>query len=104
LEEFLATDNVVICKSRTKMKLETLFFVAFMLNREKWRYSYGRQCYKEKFAKTITFLPSKEDGSLDEEIIESLVHRAYYWDAVSKSYAKIKKNVQPIRTQVQATL
>ncbi len=50
LDEYIATDNVVILKPKTALKITTLFFIAFILNFQKWRYSYGRQCYRGKLA------------------------------------------------------
>jgi hypothetical protein len=59
LDSFIATDNVIICSPKKSIKSTTLIFLAFVLNHQKWRYSYGRQCYKAKFARTAIFLPSE---------------------------------------------
>lgn len=94
LEEFLATDNVVICKPRKQLKLATIFFVCFSLNREKWRYSYGRQCYKEKFAKTIISLPVDANREIDEEKIEAIVSGNSYWEIITKALSQSQKRIQ----------
>jgi len=83
IEDFMATDNVVICKPIKKFRLTTLFFIQLMINKEKWRYSYGRQCYKTKFERTDIFLPVK-GKDIDEEHIEKIVKNCYGWDMVSK--------------------
>ena len=65
---FIATDNVVICIPKREYKLTTSIYIQVFLNKVKWRYSYGRQCYKRTFQKTIVFLPTKENGELDNPV------------------------------------
>ena len=48
-----------------------VFTATFMINRMKWRYSYGRQCHKTKFAKTEIFLPVTESGEIDFSYMET---------------------------------
>ncbi len=80
-EGFMSTDNVVMCIPKNRMKLTTLFFIANMMNRMKWRYSYGRQCYKTKLAQTKMVLPAKDiSGELDEDVMEKIVTGSTYWD------------------------
>ncbi len=38
-DQFIATDNVVICKPKKPCELAGVFFMALMINRVKWRYS-----------------------------------------------------------------
>ena len=77
---FIATDNVVICKPENPMRVTTLIYIQALLNKVKWRYSYGRQCYKGNFEKTIVKLPITKDGEIHEEYIENLVTSLPYWD------------------------
>jgi hypothetical protein len=83
LFDFIATDNVVICTPKSPLRLTTLFFVAFVLNRQRWRYSYGRQCYKTKFVTTAIPLPVRADGKIDEDTMGSFVVSASYWSTVA---------------------
>jgi hypothetical protein len=46
----------------------------------KWRYSYGRQCYKGNLQKTVLNLPVIKDDIIDEDYIEKLVTTLPYWD------------------------
>ena len=60
---FIATDNVVLCCPKPNYEdagLEWRLFAQLMINQMKWRYSYGRQCYKRKFAKTEIVMPVTE--------------------------------------------
>jgi len=77
---FIATDNVVICKPKNPIQVTTLIYIQALLNKVKWRYSYGRQCYKENFQKTVIKLPITKDGEIDEEYIKNLVTNLPYWD------------------------
>ena len=85
---FIATDNVVVCAPKGKycnLSVSSLYFIALMLNMVKWRYSYGRQCYKTKFATTKFFLPITRAGELDEDYMEMMVRSTKYWRLVEAS-------------------
>lgn len=86
---FIATDNVVLCTPRpdyAHLRLTSLYFIALMLNMVRWRYSYGRQCYKTKFSKTEVLLPVTEAGELDEVYMAALVENARYWPLVNAAF------------------
>jgi hypothetical protein len=53
-----------------------------MLNSVKWRWSYGRQCYKTKFATTNIHLPIQQNKDIDEGYIERLISNSPYWNQV----------------------
>lgn len=86
VQDFIATDNVVICFPKRKLQTTTLVFIQYMINRMKWRYSYGRQCYKTKFSKTLIYLPIKPDNSIDEDLIEEIVMNTSYWNYFSQNF------------------
>lgn len=79
LDSFIATDNVIVCKPKKYYRPTTLYFIAFMLNQQKWRYSYGRQCYKEKLSKVNLDLPSVNKGELNEDVMQKIVEQGSYW-------------------------
>lgn len=84
---FIATDNVVLCHLRPEyaaLRLSSLLFIQTMMNHTKWRYSYGRQCYKTKYAKTHIFLPRQSNGFLDEDYMERVVKQAGYWQLIKQ--------------------
>lgn len=84
LHEFICTDNVVICKPKFDFRITTLFFIQFMLNSVKWRWSYGRQCYKTKFATTKIHLPVVGDRNIDENYIKKLLSNTPYWNQIDR--------------------
>ena len=66
--------------------LESLFFIALAVNLVKWRYSYGRQCYKTKFAKTEIVPPVTESGELDERYMRGLLENTGHWPLVKAPF------------------
>ena len=86
---FIATDNVVLCTPRSAyqgFKPASLVFAAQMLRRVKWRYSYGRQCYQNRFVHTEFTLPVTESGDLDYSYMEAVVESMPYWSYVLDSF------------------
>jgi len=84
LDEFIATDNVVILLPKDEYSLEFLLFVSAMINKEKWRISYGRQCYKTIFSKTNIFLPINKDETLNYKYINRIVTSSYNFNMVEQ--------------------
>ncbi|HEY5208006.1 MAG TPA: hypothetical protein VIJ42_01035 [Stellaceae bacterium] len=85
MDEFIASDNVMILLPTEPISVTTLLFVALMLNHQKWRYSYGRQCYRAKFMATELWLPvqqQKGSDALDEPYMRSIVERGGYWPVI----------------------
>ena len=87
LDDFIATDNVVILLPKIELNLEERFFIAGMINKEKWRVSYGRQCYKTVFAKTNIFLPVNERKELDRDYMKKMVSESYNFDFIKSIFA-----------------
>lgn len=85
LDDFIATDNVIVCMPKKSLRVTTLFFISFMLNRQKWRYSYGRQCYMNKVSKISFHLPVA-NGNLDENGMEKLVEQSPFWKEIKSRF------------------
>jgi len=88
INDFIATDNVLICIPKKPFKIYTLFYIQAMLNSQKWRYSYGRQPYKRIFQKTTIKLPVKEDGTIDADYIHKVVTNQPYFQALLQKLRK----------------
>jgi len=82
---FIATDNVVMCVPKRAYRITTLVYIQTWLNKVKWRYSYGRQCYKRTFQKTEIFLPWADNGELNEDSMEYIVTNQPYWKAFKET-------------------
>jgi len=81
---FIATDNVVMCIPIKPLRITTLIYIQVLLNKVKWRYSYGRQCYKDNFQKTVISLPVNSSNDVDENYIEAIVTQQPYWKEFHK--------------------
>ena len=79
--DFICTDNVIVCVPLKPYKPTTFYFVASIINQQKWRYGYGRQCYKKKLSRMILDLPCS-NGELDEETISRIVGQRPYWSFI----------------------
>lgn len=86
LYRFAAKDDVAVCLLKKKWKLTTLIYVQYMLNREKWRFSYGRKCFNEKLKQMSILLPVSE-GKVDEATIEHIVTNTTYWNYLEPNIA-----------------
>lgn len=87
LDPFISTDNVVLLTPKKELKTETLFYISLMINREKWRWMYGRQCYKTKFATTKIMIPSKSEKEIDEKLISEIFEKHWGWNMI-KDYVE----------------
>ncbi len=77
--EFIVTDNVIVLRPRAEMPLETVVLIAAMINQQKWRYGYGRQCYQQKLSGMTVEVPWRT-GGLDHDAAKTLVRQQPYWD------------------------
>ena len=76
---FGAKDDVAVLRPIKPMPDAMLLYVAALLNRMVWRYSYGRKCFKAKLRHVELRLPviRKKDGDiLDEQVAEILLQSA----------------------------
>ena len=87
--QFIATDNVVMCSPKPEFdgfNPASLMFAAHMLTSAKWRYSYGRQCYQRRFAKTQFAMPVDQNGGLDYRYMERMVEDIPYWQFLKGAF------------------
>lgn len=98
--EFGAKDDVGLLLPLTELLDTTLLFVAAMLNRMRWRYSFGRKCYWEKMSRLRIPLPMTrvgQDYEIDEDYIESAFERTDLWRFVrSRAQANIDPSVKAV--------
>lgn len=81
---FAAYDNVGVCVPKIDLKPTTLFLIILMVNRERWRYSYGRKCYKSKLQNLQIELPATADGKIDQDLIERMVKEQDVFGYIAK--------------------
>jgi len=84
LDPFISTDNVVLLTPKRNFETTTLFFISMMINKEKWRWMYGRQCYKSKFSTTQIWLPIDKKNEIDEIGIKNIMENQWGWNMIEK--------------------
>jgi len=70
---FGAKDDVAVLLPKTDLSDKTLIYIASLFNRERWRYSYTRKCFKNKLKTVEIELPATEDGEVDEAKIADIL-------------------------------
>lgn len=98
LDDFIATDNVIVCAPKDALRFTTLFFIAFAINYQKWRYGYGRQCYESKLERVNIYLPVTSKNCIDEDAMEAIVKQTSYWPHVEKRFADIELSSHFLQT------
>ena len=86
MNPFIATDNVLILTPLKPMTIPLRYFIVWMLNRDKWRYSYGRQADKTKFEQTEILLPVNDSEIIDESLVNAMLEQSTYWHLVKNHY------------------
>ena len=73
---FGAKDDVAILVPLEPMSDGVLIYIAARLNEMKWRYSYGRKCYREKLKNVEVPLPAK-GSKIDATIPDAMLREAF---------------------------
>ncbi len=73
---FGAKDDVAVLVPKTPLSDGTLIYIAALLNSMKWRYSYGRKCYREKLRYVRLPLPSKSTV-IDQGVPDRMLDEVY---------------------------
>lgn len=82
--QFAAKDDVAVCLLTKELRVSTLVFLQYIFNLQRWRYSYGRKCFREKMARLQVYVPIDEKGEINEEVIEKIVANTTYWDYLTQ--------------------
>lgn len=56
---------ILTAKKNKTIPIDAFYYVAYLLNREKWRYVYARKFGKGRLSKTKVIVPIKKDGTPD---------------------------------------
>lgn len=83
--KFAAYDNVGVLIPKNDLPIETIIYIVSYLNKLRWRYSYGRKCYKDKVLKIEIKVPSS-DNEIAYQWINSLLQTSPYWNYVKSNF------------------
>jgi len=80
IEKFCCDDNIIVLKPKQDISKYAMLFVSTVIEKDKYRYQYGRQ-YRQKNLKThVVSLPKTEDGSPDWKFMEDYIKSLPYSD------------------------
>lgn len=79
-DRFVAGDHIIVCRANWMNKY-TALFVRTLLQKERYRYSYGRAYKMDLVKKTTIRLPTK-DGFPDWKFIEKYMKTLPYGDKI----------------------
>ena len=74
---FVAGDHIVVIRPKWLNEYNGLFFET-ILNKERFRYSYGRAFVKDLIKNTILCIPYKDNNEPDFEKMESIIKSLHY--------------------------
>lgn len=83
-ETFICGDHIVILRAPFLNKIRGIFIVA-LLNKERFRYNYGRSFKMDIIKKTRILLPSTDNNTPDWSIVEEFVYHNIIPSLPSKS-------------------
>jgi hypothetical protein len=82
--------SVLVPKDR-KMPLSCLFFLASVINLERWRYSFGRKLTAGRLKRMTILVPISQDKKIDYETTEVVSSGCYGWKEISEAFGKREK-------------
>jgi len=75
--KFGAKDDVAVLVPLSPMTDGVLIYTAALLNAKRWRYGYGRKCYREKLRNVSLSLPVGRDGKMDAALADEFLRQAH---------------------------
>lgn len=80
-EQFITGDHIVVCRAKWLNKYTGLF-VKTIIDKEKYRYNYGRAFKMDLIKKTEILLPKTDNGKPDWILIENYMKSLLYGDKI----------------------
>lgn len=93
---YYAFYKVAILTPKKEMPVATLYYFAYLLKRQKWRYVYARKFGKERILSTTLIAPIDKKGNADFDTMATIIEQTRAYELI-KFYRKIinKAIVQP---------
>jgi len=80
-EDFVTGDHIVVCRADWINKY-TALFVKSLIEKERYKYSYGRSFKMDLINETILKMPATKDGSPDWSYMENYIKALPYGDRI----------------------
>lgn len=109
-KDFSASDHVEVLTPLFKMNKYVALFLTTIINKEQYRYSYGRKCSQIKLRKSRIKLPATPDGTPDWQFMEDYIKSLPYSrnlepskpDEVVDELVEMKKEMIKMRRAMEA--
>lgn len=79
---FGAKDDVAVLTPLSPMSPAVMQFIAVIISSMRWRYHYGRKCFRGKLMELEIPLPVTPGGEPDTALMEAIVKEAPYWQHI----------------------
>ena len=79
-EDFITGDHMVVIRADSWMNPYTALFIVSLLNKEQYRYSYGRAFLIDRIKETVLKLPVSKNGKPDWLFMEKFIRSLPYGD------------------------
>ncbi|WP_373080391.1 hypothetical protein [Fusobacterium varium] len=79
--DFATGDHIVVCRAKW-INEYTALFLKSIIEKERYKYNYGRAFKKDLIKASYIKLPTKEDGEVDFEYMESYIKNLPYGDKI----------------------
>jgi len=82
IEHFFCDDNILALKPKDPLSKYALFFISTIINKEKYRYQYGKQYRQKDFYKHKINLPVTVNQTPDFQYMENFIKQLPYSDKI----------------------
>jgi len=83
-DDFVTSNDNVVLRSKNGNNFYLLFYIAFIIRRQRWRYNYYRKLTISKLKKFLVPMPTKNNSEIDIEFIKSLFNKQYGFSFIKK--------------------
>ena len=91
---FYAFYKVALLRPLKQIPIDSLYFVSYLLRRERWRYVYARKFGKARILNTVLHAPVREDGSPDFGRMAALVRQCASYRMIAAFRSAYEKEVE----------
>lgn len=81
-KNFSASDHVEVLKPKFDLNVYTGIFIATVINKNQYKYGYGRKFNQKRIKETLISLPANNLGEIDLEFIEKYMKSLPYSDRI----------------------
>jgi hypothetical protein len=78
---------VAILTPKNKLPVAALYYIAYLLKRQKWRYVYARKFGKERILNTTLIMPVDKNGTPDFKKMAAIIEQTRAYEII-KFYRK----------------